>query len=358
MDQEIRFCRARDGVRIAYATVGSGDPLVKPSVQLCHLEYEWRSPVWRHWWQELSKNHLLVRYDARGCGLSDWSVEDLSFDAWVSDLELVVDTLGLDRFALLGISAGGAVVIEYAVRHPERVSHLVLHGAQVRGAMKLGQAAQEEHEALLALARLGWGRDNPAYQQVFTSRFMPEATTEQMQWLNDLQRISTSPENAVKLRIERGKIDVLDRVGLVTAPALVLHSRGDAVVPIAEGRQAAALMPNAQFVQLESNNHILLESEPAWQTFLSEVRRFLGVQEDYGQVEPQHEMAPVYPDGLSEREAEVLRLVAAGRSNRDIAEALIISPNTVARHVSNIFAKTGCANRAEATGYAHRNGLV
>ena len=224
--------------------------------------------------------------------------------------------------------------------------------------MTLGQAALEQQEPLLALTWLGWGRDNPAYRQVFTSRFIPEATTEQMQWFNDLQRISTSPENAARLRIERGKMDVLERLGLITAPTLVLHARGDAVVPFAEGRQAAALIPNAQFVPLESNNHILLETEPASQTLLSEVRRFLGVQEAYGQVEPQQEAAPVSPDGLTQREMEVLLLIAAGRSNRAIAKDLIISPNTVARHVSNIFAKTGRSNPAKATGYFHRHDLV
>jgi pimeloyl-ACP methyl ester carboxylesterase len=277
VEQQIRFCTAADGVRIAYATVGEGPPLVKAPNWLTHLEFEWRSSVWRHWWEELAKDHLLVRFDLRGCGLSDWAVEDLSFAARVNDLEAVVAALGLDRFVLLGISAGGPVAVEYAVRHPEKVSHLILHGTSARGWAKRGQAVREAREALLTLTRLGWGQDNPAFQQIFTSRFIPGATAEQMNWFNELQRISTSPENAARIDVESGKVDVLDRLARVAVPSLVLHSRGDAVTPIDEGRQLAALILNARFVPLEGRNHILLESESAWPTFLSEVRRFLGV---------------------------------------------------------------------------------
>ncbi len=277
MEQQIQFTTAPDGVSICYATSGSGPPVVKAGNWLTHLEFDIGSPVWRHMWDELSRDHLLVRYDQRGCGLSDWDAEDLSFDSWVSDLESVVAAAGLDRFALLGISQGGPVAIEYAVRHPEMVSHLVLYGSMSRGRLKWGQASPtaQEFEALLTLMREGWGRDHPAYRQIFTSRFIPEGTAEQMEWFNELQRVSASPENAARLYAEIGNIDVQARLPQVTVPTLVLHARGEVAVPFEEGRRLAAVIPNAKFVPLESKNHFLLESEPAWPVFLSEVRHFL-----------------------------------------------------------------------------------
>lgn len=280
MEQQIRFTTSPDGVSICYATVGEGPPLVKAGNWLSHLEFDWRSPVWRHWWEELAKDHLLVRYDQRGFGLSDWSVEDMSFDARVGDLEAVVDALGLERFALLGISGGGPVAVEYEVRHPDRITHLVLYGASARGRAKRGRSPQEveEEEALLTLMRIGWGRDNPAYRQIFTAQFIPEAGSEQMQWFNELQRVSAKAENAVNWRVEGSKYDVMDRLPQVTVPTLVLHARNDAVISFGEGRRMAAAIPNAHFVPLEGKNHILLEDEPAWPQFLSEVRRFLGTE--------------------------------------------------------------------------------
>ncbi len=281
MEQEIRFCTTSDGVRIAYATVGQGPPLVKAANWLNHLEFDWRSPVWRHWLEEMSKDHLFVRYDERGTGLSDWDVPDLSFEAWVADLESVVDALGLERFALLGWSQGGAVAIAYAVRHPERVSHLVLYGSFAKGwfGRDLPPEQIEELQALLTLTKIGWGRDEPTYRQIWTSMMMPEATAEQMRWFNDLARVSTSPENAIRLMTEFGQIDVVDLLPQVTAPTLVLHARHDAGVPFEWGREIAASIPGARFVSLESRNHFLLESDPAWKTFLTEVRRFLDIGE-------------------------------------------------------------------------------
>ena len=366
MEQEIRFCTTSDGVRICYATVGQGPPLVKAPNWLTHLEFEWKSPVWRHWWEELAKDRRVVRFDQRGSGLSDRSVEDLSFGAWVSDLESVVDDVGLDRFALLGISQGGAVAVEYAVRHPERVSHLILYGAYPRGRAKRG-GSLEEHEAMLTLTRRGWGRDNPAYRQLFTSQFMPGATAEQMSWFNELQRVSTSPENAARLLAEGAKIDVLHRLAEVSVPTLVLHGRDDVRVPFEQGRQLAALIPNAHFVPLESANHLLIETEPAWQTTLSEVRSFLGVSDEdrssapgpaSGQAAVARPPAAAYPDGLTEREVQVLRLIAAGKSNPQIGRELFISAKTVGNHVSNILNKTGTSSRSEVAAYAVRQSLA
>jgi pimeloyl-ACP methyl ester carboxylesterase/tRNA A-37 threonylcarbamoyl transferase component Bud32 len=279
IDQDVRFCPAADGVRIAYATIGEGPPLVKAANWLNHLEFDAQSPVWRHWLRDLSRDHQLVRYDERGCGLSDWDVR-FSFDAWVADLETVVDTLGLERFPLLGISQGGSVAITYAVRHPERVSHLILYGAYGQGWAHRGLSGESlaEYEAHLTLMGQGWGRDNPAYRQLFTSLFMPGATPDQAQWFNELQRVSTSPENAVRFLREFGKIDVIDLLPRVSVPALVLHARGDARVPFEMGRELATGIPDCRFVSLDSPNHLILEHEPAWATFLNEVRRFLGVE--------------------------------------------------------------------------------
>ena len=282
MEQEIHFCTTTDGVRIAYATAGMGTPLVKSANWLNHLEFDWRSPIWRHLLEEFARDHLLVRYDERGNGLSDWNVEDLSFEAFVRDLESVVDALGLERFPLLGISQGGSVAIAYAVRHPERVSHLILYGAYAQGWSKRGASPEEieRRKAALTLVKLGWGQDNPAFRQMWTTLYVPDATLEQMQWFNDLQRISTSPENAIRLSETFSTIDVLDLLPQLKVPTLVMHCRNESVVPFEEGRRLAALIPGARFVPLEGRNHLLLESEPAWTTFITEVRRFLGTERE------------------------------------------------------------------------------
>jgi len=245
MEQDIRFCTTPDGVRIAYATAGEGPPLVKAANWLSHLEFDWHSPIWRHWIEDLSRYHRYVRYDERGCGLSDRDAP-LSLEAYVSDLETVVDACGLESFPLIGVSQGGPVAVTYAIRHPRRVSHLILYGAYVRGTRARATPDQiEEFDAVLTLTRHGWGRDNPAYRQMFASTFVPGANEEQMRWFNDLCRVSASPEKAVEFLIVNGGIDVVDALPDVTAPTLVLHARGDARVPFDEGRTIAASIPGA-----------------------------------------------------------------------------------------------------------------
>jgi serine/threonine protein kinase/pimeloyl-ACP methyl ester carboxylesterase len=281
-DQQIRFCTSSDGVGIAYATTGSGPPLVKAANWLSHLEVDGKSPVWRHWIRELSRHHTLVRYDERGCGLSDWNIDEFSLEAWVRDLEAVVDALELERFPLLGISQGGPIAIAYTTRHPERVSHLILHGSYARGVSHRGISEQEreERELLLRLIRVGWGKDHPAFRQVFTSLFIPDGTTEQIQWFNELQRVSAKPENAARMCAAFYSLDVRAMAPQVRAPTLVLHGTGDMRIPFAEGRLLAKLIPGARFVPIESRNHLILESEPGWPRFLQEVRSFLGVPAD------------------------------------------------------------------------------
>ena len=274
-EQEIRFCTASDGVGIAYTTVGEGPPMVKAANWLNHLEFDWQSPIWRHVFTELSRDHQLVRYDERGNGLSDWEVDDISFDAFLRDLETVVDAVGLERFSLLGISQGCPVCIAYAVRHPERVSRLVLYGGYAAGWAKRSQQDKERGNAIVELIRHGWGQDNPAFRQMFTSQMIPGATAEHMQWFNELQRMTTSPDNAARLRIAMGEIDVVSLLAQVSTPTLVMHAREDAVAPFDGGRKMASMIPGARFVPLESNTHVLIESEPAWPRFLAEIRSFL-----------------------------------------------------------------------------------
>ncbi len=275
--QEIRFCKSFDGTRIAYATVGEGPPVVKAANWLTHLEFDWESPVWRHVYTELSRDHLLVRYDDRGNGLSDWDVEDISFDAFVKDLEHVVDAAKLDRFALFGISKGASVSAAYAALHPERVTHLLLVGGFATGRMVEASERRRENElAMRTLMRASWGSDNPAFRQLFTSTFIPNATHEHMKWMNDLQRMTASPDNALRLRIAAGDIDVRPLLPKIQAPTLVMHSRGDAAVEYERGLALAAGIPNARFVTLESDNHLLTDDEPAWPKFHEEARRFLG----------------------------------------------------------------------------------
>lgn len=364
MDQQIRFCRAADDVRIAYATVGTGPPLVKAANWLSNLEFDWHSPVWRHWLEGLALGRRLVRYDQRGCGLSDWDVEDLAFDAMVSDLEAVTDALGLDRFPLFGLSQGGPVCVAYAVRHPERVSHLIIYGSYARGWATRGQLVREEHEAHLSLTKLGWAKDHPAYRQLFTSLFMPGATLEQWHWFNDLQRVSTSAENAVRIQREFGKIDVTGLLPQLTVPTIVLHCRDDARVPFEEGRRMAALIPNARFVPLEGKNHLPQEGDPGWEPLMAEVHRFLGPADDAAPKDAaaagagattamgQKSQGPLTP-----REREVAGLIARGLSNREIAEALVITERTAESHVQHILEKLGINSRGRMAAWAVEQGL-
>ena len=278
MRQELRFCTAPDGVRLAYAKSGHGPAVVKAGHWMTHLERDWTSQVWRHWVAFLSEEHTLVRYDERGCGLSDRQYPSLELGNWVDDLEAVVDAAAVDRFSLFGASGGGPVAIAYAVRHPDRVSELVLYGTYARGrvARDPSPQAREEAELLVSLTRLGWGKSNPAFRRVFTTLFLPGGSDAQMAWFDELQRASCSGEHAARSRAVRYAVDVRDLARRIMVPTLVLHARDDAVVPFDEGRRLAAGIPGARFVALESANHILPASDPAWPRLVDEIDRFLG----------------------------------------------------------------------------------
>jgi pimeloyl-ACP methyl ester carboxylesterase/DNA-binding CsgD family transcriptional regulator len=350
LKQQIRLCTSCDGVRLAYAITGRGPPLVKAANWLSHLEFDIESPVWSHLLQALSQRHTLVRYDERGCGLSDRDVDELSFEAWLRDLETIVDATGVDRFPLLGISQGASIAVAYAVAHPERVTHLILHGGYARGRLKRNLPhMREEAELMIRLAELGWGQENPAFRQFFTTQFIPGGTAEQHRWFNELERVSTSPTNAARFMRVFNDIDVVDLLPRVSCPTLVFHSVRDARVPFDEGRLIASLIPGARFVPLESDNHLLLETEAAWQRWLGEVRGFLPA------------CTPVAARAfmmLTPRERDIVELIAQGRDNAQIAAQLGLSEKTVRNHITSVFAKLEVENRGQAIVLARKAGFA
>lgn len=351
MRQRIRYLPTPDGVRLAWAEAGHGPVLVKAANWLTHLEYEWESPVWRHWIRFFSSHFRYIRYDERGCGMTDWNVGDLSPDRWREDLESVIDACDArDPVTLFGISQGGAACVMYAVAHPERVSRMILYGGYARGVAKRGDPDRARaYQAIADLARLGWGSDNPAFRQVFTSRFVPGATAEQLQWFNDLCRKTTAPEIAGRLLEARAQVDVTHLLERVRVPTLVIHSRDDHITPLEEGRLLASRIEGAEMVELDSANHVLLEHEPAWRRFCDAVLDFTGVQ-------PPGAGGSAF-EALSRREREVLALVADGLSNNEIAERLRISDKTVRNHLSSVFDKLGVWTRAQAIVFARDRGF-
>jgi pimeloyl-ACP methyl ester carboxylesterase/DNA-binding CsgD family transcriptional regulator len=346
--QQIRFCTARDGVTLAYATMGKGRPLLRAAHFLTHIEHDIGSPVWRPWLRELSRDNTFVRYDGRGCGLSDREVGDLSLEANVADLEAVADAAGLDQFALFGCSQGAAAAIAYAARHPDRATRLVIWGGYARGVMKRNPNAEQIREAqmLAELVELGWGRENPAFRQMFTSLFIPDGSAEEVGWFNELERLSAPPAMAARIIRSFGLLDVTDVAARVTCPTLVLHARDDARVPFEEGRLVASLIPGARFVPVEGRNHALLERDPAFSRLFTELHDFLGGS---GQT--------AFPD-LTHREREILELVAHGLDNLQIAARLGLSEKTIRNNVTRIFVKLAVDTRARAIVVAREAGFA
>ena len=352
--QAIRYLRTADGVRLAWAEAGRGATLVKAANWMTHLELEWESPVWCHWMRFFSGHYRFVRYDERGCGMSDWEVGDLSENRWVEDLVAVTEAAGADGpIVLLGISQGAAPAIEFAARHPERVSHLLLYGGYSQGWWVRGdEASRRRYAAMIDLIEQGWGSSNPVFRQLFTSRFIPGGSDEQLDWFNELCRKTTSPRNASLLLETRARVDVRRFLGEVRVPTLVLHARDDEVVPLSSGQGLATEIPGAEFVELDSANHILLENEPAWRRFCEAVLDFTGVAAPVPKVEGDAAFA-----ALSPREREVLGLITEGLANAEIARRLGISDKTVRNHVSNLFDKLGVWSRAQAIVFARDRGF-
>ena len=363
MEQEIRFCNASDNTRLAFAKVGEGPPVVKVANWLSHLEYDWNSPVWKPWLEQWSRYHTLYRYDQRGCGLSDWDVDDFTMDALLGDLETVVDASDLEHFDLFGMSQGGSIAIRYAARHPERVNRLIIYGGYVRGQLRR-DPTPEKREAVkveLELIKLGWGTENPAYRQVYSTLLIPEGTLEQFTWFNQLQLVSTSPQNAVELQKSFNQVDIQKLARTIQVPTLVLHAEKDANVPFDEGRITAAYIPDARFIPLASKNHILLKTEPAWMHFWDEYYHFLGIDIKASAAREEKVTTPVRDSillELSPRERDILRLVAEGYQNTEIARKLVLSEKTVRNYISNVYTKLQINSRGEAIVLARKNGLV
>jgi pimeloyl-ACP methyl ester carboxylesterase/DNA-binding CsgD family transcriptional regulator len=351
LDQQIRFCTTVDGVRLAYATLGAGPPLLRVGSWLTHLEFDGASPVWIPWLTELSRHNTLLRYDPRGSGLSDRDIAEFTFAAWVRDLETVADAAGLARFTLLGTSQGAAVAIAYAARHPERVDKLILYGGYARGILKrgLGPAQLDALEAMTKLIEFGWGGENPAFRQMFTLLFMPDGTAEEIDSFNHLQQVSASPESASRIVRSFADIEVEDEATRIRCPTLVLHAHDDGRVPFDEGRRVASLIPGARFVPLRSRNHVMLPHDPAWAQLFSEIHAFLEVPAEASCAKP-------FSD-LTQRERELLELIAQGHDNDTIARALGVSNKTVRNHITRIFMKLGVTTRAHAIVQAREVGM-
>lgn len=355
MNQKIRFCTTSDGVKLAYAVSGEGPPLVMSATWLTHLEHQWRSLAWRPWLEAFSREHTVVRYDSRGCGLSDREVGEVSFESWVSDFECVVEAAGFKRFSLLGTCQGGPIALEYAARHPERVSHLVLYGTYVHGRYKrTGMPHQmEKARVLLDLLRLGWGQENHAFLQVWAAQFQPGGTLEHLRSWSNQQCLATSAENAARLLPISWHLDMTETAQRIRVPALVLHAERDAVVPVEEGRLLAGLISNCRFVQLDSENHMPLADEPMWPQLLAEIRDFLAENTSKGA--PGHDELPL--GELTPRERNVLECIARGLDNSEIAAVLKLSEKTVRNHITRLFDKIGVEHRYEAIVRARGAGL-
>lgn len=351
MRQSIRLTKSYDGTSLAWAMTGDGPSLVKASNWLTHLQYELDSPVWRHWIEFFGAHYRFIRYDERGCGMSQADVAEYSLDRSVEDLEKVIEVAEPRKpFVLLGISQGGATAIRYALAHPEHVSHLVLYGVYAQGRAVAGEREVEErYRAIIALTRLGWGQNNPIYRQLFTSRFIPGASDVQLRWFTDLCRRTVAPEMAARIMESRLYIDVAEMLPRVTVPTLVLHAHDDECVGFSQGRLIAASIPDAKFVELDSRNHILLEAEPAWGRFKEEVLAFTNAGL-HGRTNPFAALSP--------REREVLASIAAGCTNIEIGRRLFISEKTVRNHVTRILEKLGVRSRAQAIVLAKDNGLL
>lgn len=279
MEQEIRFCVTEDGVRIAYATTGKGTPIVRPGHWGSHLEYDLRSPIWGHLIEGLSEQHQLVRYDPRGTGMSERNIDAVAPELWLKDLEAVVNDLHLQRFSLIGISQGVSTAIRYAVKHPDKVTHLILYGGYAVGRLHReseGHYSPEMLEAMCTLTLEGWGSDNESYRELFASQYVPSANREIIRFLNNVEKVSATPEMAAKYLRAIADIDLRSLLPDVKVPTLVLHCRGDRATPFNYGRELAAGITGAKFVPMEGDNHLFLEDEPAQKTFFEEVPRFLG----------------------------------------------------------------------------------
>jgi pimeloyl-ACP methyl ester carboxylesterase/DNA-binding CsgD family transcriptional regulator len=356
MNQTIRFCTTPDDTQLAYAVSGEGPPLVMSATWLTHLEHQWRSLAWRPWLDAFTSEHSVLRYDSRGCGLSDRNTNDLSFETWVRDFECVIEAADFRRFALVATCWGGPIAIEYAVRHPERVSHLVLYGTYARGRLRRTDRPGEIEKArlLLELTRLGWAQEDHAFLQVWASKFQPGGTLEHLRSWCEQQRAATSADTAVRLLQIDMNADVRESARKLTCPVLMVHPERDAVVPIEEGRLLASLIPDCRFVQLDTDNHMPLADEPAWSQLVDEVRRFLA-EPASGSHAIRRNILPL--NELTPRERAVLEGIAKGLDNSELAASLQLSEKTVRNHITRVFDKICVEHRYQAIVLAREAGF-
>ena len=353
MQQSIRFCTAADGVKLAFTVGGEGSPLVMVSTTLSHLEYQWQSPAWRPWLDAFAPSHKLLRYDRRGCGLSDRDVQDLSFEAWIQDFEAIVDAASFQHFDLFAKFCGGPIAIEYAARHPERVNRLILYGTHALGRLRWSDRPNEVEKAnlLLDLTRLGWEEENRALLQAWASLHQPDGTLAMRSWC-DRQQAASSAETTVRMLQTGWNVDVREAARNVRCPTLILHPERDRVVPVEQGRLLASLVPDSRFVQLDSENHVPSVKEAAWPRLLAEVRAFLNEP-----AAPGTSRCSLRLDELTPRELAVLEKIAEGMDNGEIAAALKLSEKTVRNHITRVFDKIGVEHRYQAIVQARNAGL-
>jgi pimeloyl-ACP methyl ester carboxylesterase/DNA-binding CsgD family transcriptional regulator len=353
MKQDIRFCTTTDNVKLAYAVSGNGPPLLMPATWLSHLEHQWKSLAWRHWLETLSQRYTLVRYDSRGCGLSDRDAAEFSFEGWVRDVEAVVDAAGFRQFDVLATCWGGPIGIEYAARHPDRVARLLVYGSYALGRLRAARPMQaQQARVLLDMVRLGWGKENHALGQVWGSYFQPGGTLEHFRSWSEQQALSTSPATAVRLLRIGWESDVRASARKIKCPALTLHVSRDTVVPVEDGRALASLIPDCRFVQIDGENHMPLEEEPAWRRIVTEIDNFLKAP-----VEASAPRTSLPLDALTGRERDVLECIAQGLDNGEIASALGMSEKTVRNHITRVLDKIGVEHRYQAIVRAREAGL-
>jgi pimeloyl-ACP methyl ester carboxylesterase len=338
----MRFCTSRDGTRIAYVASGSGPAIIRLAGLFTHLEFDRDSSIWGPWLAALGKGRTLIRYDARGSGMSDCEGVSFSFEQFIEDLEAVVDSTGVRTFALFGIGGPCALAVAYAVRHPERVTHLVLHAAFTRGRIARASSPKqiEETEAVLKLTSLGFSDDDPSRRQMMTTQFLPDGTLEQLQEFGDLLRVSSTAHNTAEFLRAWYMVDIRKLLPQVRCPTLVMHPSAGFRVPLEEGRLVAQSIPDARLVPLKTRNTYLPEDDPAWSHVIAELDGFLPTARSL-------ETGELRLEELTPREREVCAAVVDGLGNKEIARRLGITDKTIRNHLSAIFSKLGVASRAQ-----------
>jgi len=275
----VKFTTSKDGTSIAYAMSGQGPKIMRAGHFMTHLEYDWSSPIWRPYLEAIGKQYTIVRYDQRGTGLSDRELRGTGIEEYADDLKAVADAAGLERFPLIATSQGVPVAIHFAANNPERVEKLILVGGYAIGRiLRDPNYGSDETNAMLAMIRAGWGRPNSGFMMAFTALFCPSASSDEIASLAEIQSASASSENAAIIRDAIDRFDVSDLLEKISAPTLVVHSDEDAVHPISQGQLIARNVSGAEFMQINSTNHVLMPSHPTFRDVIQAQLDFLSRQ--------------------------------------------------------------------------------